>query len=266
MSTTTVSSSSVRLRSIAFPPEHGSWGFLLEPLLLGLLVAPSWAGACLALATLGAFLLRHPLKIAVTDWRRGKRYARTAAAEKFVLLYGTLAATGLVGVLWLGEMRMLLPLVLAAPLALVQVVNYLSNRGRDLLAELGGACALAAVAASLALGGGESWGVALALWAILIGRAIPSILYVRARLRLDRDKPFARIPVILSHLSAVVGVLILAAAGLAPVLAVAAMIILLLRAAHGLSAYRGRVRVPVIGILEMVYGFLVVFLTALGYA
>ena len=41
----------VRLRSIALPTEHGGWGFTLEPILLGLLVAPTWAGFGLAVAT-----------------------------------------------------------------------------------------------------------------------------------------------------------------------------------------------------------------------
>ncbi|MDX2007394.1 MAG: hypothetical protein SFU83_19325 [Meiothermus sp.] len=33
----------VPLRSVALPNEHGGWGFTLEPILLGLLVAPGEA-------------------------------------------------------------------------------------------------------------------------------------------------------------------------------------------------------------------------------
>ena len=51
----TAASQRVRLKSIALPPEHGAWGFLLEPLLAGLLIAPSWAGLCLALGVIGPF-------------------------------------------------------------------------------------------------------------------------------------------------------------------------------------------------------------------
>jgi len=97
--------SRVRWKSIALPPEHGSWGFLLEPILLGLLVAPSLAGVMMALAVLGAFLMRHPLKIAFTDWRRGKRYARTKTAEQFIAGYGLLALVGLVGAITLAGIR-----------------------------------------------------------------------------------------------------------------------------------------------------------------
>src|SRR3954465_4543353 len=84
----------VRLKTLALPTEHGGWGITLEPVVLGLLVAPSLAGAGLALATVGAFLVRHPFKIVTGDRRRGRRFARTPYAERFTLVY---AATGLGG-------------------------------------------------------------------------------------------------------------------------------------------------------------------------
>lgn len=40
--------SRISWKRIVLPSEHGSWGFLAEPLLLGLLAAPSGAGAALA--------------------------------------------------------------------------------------------------------------------------------------------------------------------------------------------------------------------------
>ncbi len=79
---------SVRLRPIALPVEHGGWGFLGAPIVLGLWVAPSVAGFWLSLAALGVFLTRQPLKLALGDRQRGKRYPRTVWAERFVVLYG----------------------------------------------------------------------------------------------------------------------------------------------------------------------------------
>ena len=52
---------------MALPAEHGGWGLTLEPGLLGLLMAPSAAGVCVALAALVAFLARTPLKVVVVD-------------------------------------------------------------------------------------------------------------------------------------------------------------------------------------------------------
>src|SRR5437588_11307582 len=86
----------VRVKTIALPVEHGGCGLSLEPVVLGLLVAPSWPGLFLSLATLGAFLARHPLKIVAVDRRRGRRFPRTPIAERFVILYGVVAALGLV--------------------------------------------------------------------------------------------------------------------------------------------------------------------------
>jgi YwiC-like protein len=86
----------VRLRTVALPVEHGGWRISLEPVVLGLLVAPSATGLALGVATLGAFLARHPFKIVAGDRRRGRRFARTPAAERFTLLYGAVALAGFV--------------------------------------------------------------------------------------------------------------------------------------------------------------------------
>jgi hypothetical protein len=93
--TSTTSQARVRIKSIALPPEHGAWGFLLEPMVLGLAVAPSLAGLFLAVGVVGAFLVRHPLKLAFADWKRHKRYERTRIAERVILVYGAAAVIGL---------------------------------------------------------------------------------------------------------------------------------------------------------------------------
>jgi hypothetical protein len=36
----------IRWRAVALPTEHGSWSFVGEPILLGLLLAPGWASCC----------------------------------------------------------------------------------------------------------------------------------------------------------------------------------------------------------------------------
>jgi hypothetical protein len=80
MNTAAVSAPSLRptspWRDVVLPREHGSWSLALEPLALGLLVAPSAPGGCLAVATLAGFLARRPLKIAL----RERDVARRATA------------------------------------------------------------------------------------------------------------------------------------------------------------------------------------------
>jgi hypothetical protein len=48
---------------------------------LGLVLAPSGAGLCLALAALAGFLARHPLRLWFLDRRKRVRYPRTAMAD-----------------------------------------------------------------------------------------------------------------------------------------------------------------------------------------
>ncbi len=265
----TTATNNVRLKSIALPPEHGAWGFLLEPVVLGLLIAPSLAGWFLALAVVGAFLIRHPLKLAFTDWRRGKRYARTALAERVILAYGVLTIIGLVLAIALAGWEIMLPLLMAAPLVLMMLASYVQNRGRELIPELAGASALAVTASGVALAGGASSQTAFALWVILNARNIPSILYVRARLRLEKEKPFSGPLVVLANgigLIMVLALILLDVAPLLVLLALLALFILFARALVGLSPYRRRVRTQTIGFLEIAYGLLVVILSAVGYA
>jgi hypothetical protein len=214
---------SVRLRPIALPVEHGGWGFLGAPIILGLWVAPSVAGFWLSLAALGAFLTRQPLKLALGDRQRGKRHPRTAWAERFVTLYGIGALLAFLAA-WLTTAHPFwLPLLLAAPLALVQFRYDLLKESRSLLAEVCGAHALAALAAALVLCGGWQTIPALLLWFLLALKATAAIIYVRARIRQARNVPAARAPVYLTHASALAAVVGLAEVNLVPWLAAIAV-------------------------------------------
>ena len=92
----------VRLRTIALPVEHGGWGFLAEPILLGLALAPSWAGLAIGLATLAAFLMRHPAKLYWRNRHRLDLSPRFRIARRFALLYAGLALGGFAVALALG--------------------------------------------------------------------------------------------------------------------------------------------------------------------
>ena len=111
----------VRLRSIALPTEHGGWGFTLEPILLGLLVAPTWAGFGLALATSSAFLARRPVKLVSTDLVRKRRLPRTRVALWFSLGYGAPALAGLAVAIATRNGPFWWPLIVAVPFAAVSL-------------------------------------------------------------------------------------------------------------------------------------------------
>ncbi len=252
------------IRSVALPSEHGGWMFLLEPLLLGLAVAGSWPGVALAVAALGAFLLHQPVKVAVKDYLKGKRPLRTVWAERFIGLYGLVAVVAFALVLRSGERAFLLPLLLALPLMLAQLLYDARNQSRALMPELAGALALGALAPAIALLDGWPLARAWPLWLLVGSRALPAILYVRARLKLDHGKPAQPSLAVAAHVAALVGVAALAPLGHAPWLAVAALLVLLARAAVGLSRYRRPCRPAVLGLEEIGYGLLTVALMAVG--
>jgi hypothetical protein len=254
----------VTFSSVALPAEHGSWSLVLEPILLGLLVAPTWAGLAAAIGAFAFFLLHRPLKLYLNDRRRGRHYERTKVARQWAFIYGAVGIFFFTMTWVQSGFGSFLPLLLALPLLLIFLI-YDQRPGRHWQAELTAPVAFAAIASTIALAGGWALWPALALWAFMIARAVPAILFIRARLRLDKDKTAEPVPAILAHVMAVAGVALLVNASLIPALGLAAIIILFGRALWGLSAYRWRTSVKGLGFLETGFGLLSVILVAIGY-
>jgi hypothetical protein len=255
----------VKIRTVAIPAEHGGWAFILTPILLALLVAPSLAGLCLGISAFAGFLLHHPLKTALKDWRKGRRLARTRLAEKFALGYGLVAGLAFLLTLALGEWDFLLPLLLALPLALVQLYFDARNQSRALLPEMAGVMALAATGPAIVLLAGWSLAEALALWGLLAAWAGPTVVYIRQRLRLEHGKAVRPVISWAVHGVALLGVLGLVGADYLPLLGVIALLVLAGRMLLGLSARRKPARAVVIGIREVVYAVLFGVLSGVGF-
>jgi hypothetical protein len=117
----------------------------------------------------------------------------------------------------------------------------------------------------IALAGGWSFAAAIALWGIFIARLLPSIVYVRNRLRLEKGKEFSMIPVIAVHFIAFGAIGMLTEIGLASKLTLAIFVILLARAVLGLSPYRHKMKAMKIGIWEVIYGVLTVLSVIIGH-
>ncbi len=255
----------MRLRAIAIPAEHGSWGFLLEPIFLGLLVAPSRPGAYLALAVVAALFTRQPLRIAWVDRRRGKRYDRTVMAERLGLLYSAVALLGLGTAIRAAGLTPLLPLLAASPLLLLFLIHDVRRQSRAWPAELAGSVALAVVATSIAVAGGWAFAPALVLWVVLAARAVPAVLYVRARLRLGRGAEANIVLALAAHVGGLVLVAGLVWAGVLPALAVLPFVVLLARAAWLLSPSTLSISTRALGFSELGLGAFTVVMVAVGY-
>ena len=190
---------------------------------------------------------------------------QSKVAAKFLFYYFAAFAIGTAGTLATSDFHILLPLIIAAPLAVVPIYFDSIAKSRKLAPEIAGTLAITSSAAVIALAGGWSIAASGAIWLILICRWIPSILYVRSRLLLEKGKPYrVSIPVIMSAAAVVVAVA-LAHYDLAPKLAAFLMVVLFIRAAIGLSRYSRRRKAKQIGILEVVYGAITVIVVIAGY-
>ncbi|MFC1878480.1 YwiC-like family protein [Chloroflexota bacterium] len=88
------------VRHIALPQDHGSWVFLISPLLIGIFAGGRWLAATflLIIAALAVFLVRQPVAIAVKAYSGRRSRGDLPAARFWMIIYsliGLLALSGL---------------------------------------------------------------------------------------------------------------------------------------------------------------------------
>lgn len=250
-----------RTRSVFLPREHGSWSLAFEPLALGLLIAPSSAGAALAVAAIAGFFARRPLKsgfgAALSPAMRG---ARRALA---ILSVAAFAAVSLAAVT-AGSIAPLWPLLLAAPFGAMFVEFDRHGDGRAAAAELAGSAAFAFVPAALGTLAGMPPGAALGLAALALSRSIPAILTVRTALRLRRGQPARPWIAILAAGVATGGLAMLVRGSVVSPAAVAASAFLFARSIWIVGPLRPEWSAMAIGKFEAALGVLWVAAAAMG--
>lgn len=248
--------------TVFLPKEHGSWSLALEPLALGLLVAPSWAGGALAGAALAGFFARRPLKAAVDPVASPRR----TAARRVLALLGALALAGFAEVLVLAAPAQLWPLVPAAVLGGVFVWFDAQGESRAAAAEVAGSAAFAFVPAALATVAGRPVDTALALAVLALARSVPTVLVVRTCLRRVKGAFAARgVPLQAAALAA------LAAGGLAvrgsvPVIAGLLGAALLLRSLWLLGPWAPAWPAKRLGMMEAAFGLIYIGLISASWA
>ena len=245
--------------SVFLPKEHGSWSLVLEPLALGLLVAPSSAGGALTVAALAGFFARRPFKAFFAPAATRRR-----AAGQAVLVFSILGITGLSVALVVGGIAPLWPLLLAAPLAGLFAWFDAQNDSRAAAAEVAGSAAFALVPAALATLAGWSAGPALALAGLALTRSVPTVLTVRNSLRLSKGEPAAFLLPLLTAAGAAAGLTVLGAFRVLPAWAALPAWVLLARTLWFASPLRPSWPARSIGILETLLG--VIYLAAIAVA
>jgi len=94
----------VFVKQIAIPQDHGSWVFLLSPLLIGIFAAPNFSVATLylILVSLSVFLLRQPITIAIKAFH-GRRSQRELPIARFwILIYGFIGLLSFIDLIFEG--------------------------------------------------------------------------------------------------------------------------------------------------------------------
>lgn len=255
-------SAPVSIRSVALPTEHGGWGFTLEPIILGLLAAPSATGWEIAAAALGVFLARRPVKIFSTDVVRGRWLPRSTIAFVVALAYGSLALTGAIGAIVTTDGPFWWPLLAAAPFAIYSLRADAHSQNRALLPELSGSIAMGSTVAAITIGAGWSWVPAFGLWLVLAARDVAAIVLARGQVRRFKNKPVDTTRIFLVQFAAIGGVAVAAATGIVPWLGVVA--IALLAIVSVTSLMRPPVPARVVGWTQMGVGLMVALVTAAG--
>lgn len=251
-------------RSVAVPSEHGGWGLTFEPVLLGLIVAPSWVGVAIGVAAMLAFVARTPAKVVLVDSWRHRRLPRTriaaliAAAEIAVLvvLLGVAAATAS-GPFWI-------PLLAAVPLLAIELWFDMRSRSRRLVPELAGTVGIGGVAAAIVLAADGGAILAAGAWLVIVARAVASLPFVRFQLRRVKHQPHQRWAQDLAQGAAVALAVIGVGVGWLPVVAAGAVVTL---ATVQLVLARTRPpRAVIVGVQQLVFGLAVVITAGLALA
>jgi hypothetical protein len=261
-----VTQQSTNIRAVALPAEHGGWALIIEPVALGLLVAPSIAGLFISAGALAAFLARQPLKLAVADRRKNRILKRTSLADRFALLYATLATIFFTIAVVNGPREFLLPFIVAGPLLFIQFLYDVRGHSRKLVPEVVGALAVGSISTAIALADGWSRPQAFALWIIIACRHVPTILYLRVLLSRRRQtrQPAVNWSIIAIQFLPLIAVYLLLLFKVAPTIAIVVVAILFVRAVIGLFN-QGEPTPKKLGISEIAFGTFAVLMVAAGY-
>lgn len=182
-------------RQIFLPQDHGSWIFILSPLLVGLFAGGRFEDASfyLIIAAMAAFLIRQPATIAVKAYSGRRPKDDLPATQFWVAIYGFIALLALIGLVLEGFGYVLFLAIPGIPifawhLWLISRREERKQAGVEILAT--GVLSLAAPAAYW-IGVGRYDPIGWWLWILVWLQTAASIVY--AYLRLEQ-RNLAKIP------------------------------------------------------------------------
>ena len=170
----------------ALPPEHGAWIWWLGPLVIGMAAAGQLRPelALLTIASLAAFLLRHPSTILIKTFTgRRPRLDRTPAWI-WAVLYAGLAAVAVAGLVLTGQAKILFLGLPGLPVFLwhLWLVSRREERGQPGVEIIAAGVLALAAPAGYWVAGGEADRIAWLLWILTWLQSASSIVFVYLRL------------------------------------------------------------------------------------
>jgi hypothetical protein len=186
MMETSIKTQALLRRHIALPQDHGSWIFLLSPLLIGLFAGGRWTAATgfLILAAFAAFLIRQPVTVAVKAYTGRRSHRDLPAAHFWIFIYGLIGMLALAGLVMQG-FGYLFYLALPGVPVFIWHLYLVSQRAerRQMGIEMVGSGVLALAApAALWVGVGKPYPVGWLLFALAWFQSAASIVYAYLRL------------------------------------------------------------------------------------
>ena len=257
-----MNSTKFHLKQIAFPREHGSWGYTLEPLILSLLVGYSGNGLLLAVSTFFVFLAHQPVRIIFN-----KKFKYNFKLKSFIVLglYSIVSFTAFLSVvLDVGLFKIYL-FIIAMLLMFGYLLLELNHIKRNVVTELFAAISVVLIASNIVLVAGWNILYVIAFWVVLVSRAIPTTFYVRGKLQIAKKQRVHELSILLTSFVSLFAVAILSFYDYVPALSIAAVLMLCGRAFFGIYKSGRKVNVKNLGIMEFVYGILFVIIIAVGY-
>lgn len=173
--------------SIALPSDHGSWVFLLPPLMIGLVVGGRWTPPTfyLVVAAVCGFLSRQPLTIVVKVLSGRRPRQDLFPALLWSTIYATIGSIHVLGLVLRG-FGFLLYLAIPGLAVFVWYLVLVSRREerRQFALEILGSGVFALTApAGLWAGVGHPDPLGWLLWALTWAQSAASIIYVYLRLQ-----------------------------------------------------------------------------------
>ncbi|MBI4560220.1 MAG: YwiC-like family protein [Candidatus Hydrogenedentes bacterium] len=267
----------IRHKYYAVPPEHGAWIWWIGPFAIGAAAGQTLSVDLLMLAAtaLAAYLLRQPMTmtVKVLSGRRGR--GDLAPSVFWAWVYSVTIAAGVVGLVWLGHVRILILALPGVPvfafhLWLVSRKEERGQLGIELVAS--GVLALTAPAAYWVCDG-PYFGQASLLWCLTWLQSAASIrhVYLRLEQRQMKTPPDVKsrwkmgvIP-LLYHTSGAVFSAILAATQLVPWLVPAAFLLTLADGLHSVAKPPVGYKPSRIGIRQLVISTAFAVLMIIAY-